>query len=137
MIRRAAGGVVFRWKGDSLQVLLISARTNRRRWVLPKGRAKRGESREDAALRELREEAGVRGKIVGDAGQVRQGNRLVRTHIEYFIIAYRGDAKDAGEARRVKWCSPSNATKLLSSSATRRMFREARDRLERLARKAR
>jgi len=137
LIRRAAGGIVFRWKGDSLQVLLVSARANRRRWVLPKGRLKRGESRGDAALREVREEAGARGTIVGAAGEVRQGNRLVRTHIEYFLIAYRGATEDAGEARRMKWCSPNNAAKLLSSGATRRMFREAQERLERAARQQR
>lgn len=135
MIRRAAGGIVFRWKHDALQVLLVSARTNSRRWVLPKGRVERGESREDAALREAREEAGVRGKIVGDAGEVRQGNRLVRTHISYFLIAYRGVTADAGEARRLKWVSPAGAAKLLSSAATRRMFRDAREGLERVARK--
>ncbi|MGB9666458.1 MAG: NUDIX domain-containing protein [Candidatus Cryosericum sp.] len=57
-----AGGIVF--NGDRVLVL--------RNWkgvhVFPKGHVELGESREQAALREVFEESGLRARIVGSAG---------------------------------------------------------------------
>jgi 8-oxo-dGTP diphosphatase len=59
---RAAGGVVWRRGPDGLEVLLIY-RPKYMDWSLPKGKAKSGESDEEAAVRELEEETGVRGRL--------------------------------------------------------------------------
>lgn len=39
-------------------------------WVLPKGRVERGETLQEAALREVQEETRVRGEIVGYIGKI-------------------------------------------------------------------
>jgi 8-oxo-dGTP pyrophosphatase MutT (NUDIX family) len=52
----AAGGYVVRSKGDGVDVLLIRRRGV---WDLPKGKLDSGETIEEAALREVREEVGV------------------------------------------------------------------------------
>ncbi|AHM55754.1 NUDIX hydrolase [Peptoclostridium acidaminophilum DSM 3953] len=39
-------------------------------WVLPKGKIELGESRENAALREVREEAGLRAEIIKYLGEI-------------------------------------------------------------------
>lgn len=44
-------------------ILLVTARSKPHLWVLPKGTVEPGESTEDAALREAREEAGVSGAL--------------------------------------------------------------------------
>jgi 8-oxo-dGTP pyrophosphatase MutT (NUDIX family) len=56
---RAAGGVVWRRAPDGVEVLLIH-RPRYRDWSFPKGKAKAGESDEEAALREVEEEVGLR-----------------------------------------------------------------------------
>ena len=52
----SAGGVVVRRAGDEHEVCLIS---DGRYWGLPKGNVERGETPEQAALREISEETGI------------------------------------------------------------------------------
>ncbi len=59
-IIEAAGGVVYNPKGE---VLLIFKRDH---WDLPKGKIDEGESREDAALREVLEETGLSAAVLGE-----------------------------------------------------------------------
>ncbi|MCS1350453.1 NUDIX hydrolase [Mechercharimyces sp. CAU 1602] len=58
----AAGGVVFHRQGCEIEVLLILDRYGR--WTLPKGKQEPGETVEETALREIKEETGVRGRIL-------------------------------------------------------------------------
>ena len=55
---RAAGGVPYRRNGDDLEVLLVH-RPKYRDWTFPKGKVKDGETDEQAARREVEEEAGL------------------------------------------------------------------------------
>lgn len=55
---RAAGGVVWRRIDERLQVVLIH-RPRYDDWTLPKGKVDAGETDEDAALREVLEEASI------------------------------------------------------------------------------
>ncbi|MBI4485873.1 MAG: NUDIX domain-containing protein, partial [Acidobacteria bacterium] len=59
-----AGGVVFRSHRASPRVLLVKARKNPSLWIFPKGHIEGDETPAEAALRETREEAGVKGDIV-------------------------------------------------------------------------
>ena len=59
----SAGGVAFRKRKNQIEVALISVGDNNR-WQLPKGIVDKGESTEDAAVREVREEAGIDTDIV-------------------------------------------------------------------------
>ena len=58
---RAAGGVVENSRGEVLFIEL------RGRWDLPKGHIEKDESSRDAALREVKEETGIRGSVIGDS----------------------------------------------------------------------
>ncbi|HEX3007850.1 MAG TPA: NUDIX domain-containing protein, partial [Bacteroidales bacterium] len=58
-----AGSVTYRQTKSETLYLIISS-SDGAHWVLPKGHIDPNESSEDAALRELREEAGIIGKIV-------------------------------------------------------------------------
>ncbi|AQS55348.1 NUDIX hydrolase [Novibacillus thermophilus] len=58
----SAGGVVYRKEGDRLELLMIEDRYGK--WTLPKGKQEAGEEVEETALREIREETGLRGRIV-------------------------------------------------------------------------
>ena len=59
----SAGGIVVRGSGATAEVALISV-GNPPRWQLPKGLIDKGESPEVAALREVREEAGIDAEVV-------------------------------------------------------------------------
>lgn len=63
----AAGGVVYRRREGRVEVVLV-ARRRANLWVLPKGRPEPGETLEQAALREVAEETGLRVEIVAEVG---------------------------------------------------------------------
>lgn len=65
----AAGGVVFRIRGSRREVLVIH-RPRYDDWSFPKGKHDDGETDERAALREIEEETGVRGRIIGGLGEI-------------------------------------------------------------------
>lgn len=59
------GIIPFDIRDDLLAILFVTSQT-RGRWILPKGKRKKGESHMDACLREGFEEAGVRGVVLED-----------------------------------------------------------------------
>jgi 8-oxo-dGTP diphosphatase len=66
-----AGGVVYRIEQAKPKFLVVTARRDPQAWVLPKGHIERGETAEEAAIREVREEAGVSAVIVQQLDDVR------------------------------------------------------------------
>ena len=125
-----AGCIVLRCERGDPEVLVVSSRRRRDRWVLPKGKLKKSESASDAALRELREEAGVRGRLLGPAGVAEYPTRDGRVRIEYFLIEYRGDTDDREEDRIARWCDLRQAARALSHSSARAVLRAARPQID-------
>ncbi len=86
----SAGGVVYR-KSQEKTEFLIGKHSGYHKWILPKGLVEKGESREEAAVREVEEEVGVVAKIT-EVSPVKI--------IEYYYFA---DLDLSGETtRRVK-----------------------------------
>lgn len=127
---RSAGGLVF--EGD--RILLISTQAGRR-WGLPKGHIEPGESAEQAAVREVREETGVTGRVVASLPKVEywfveRSRRRVHKEVEYFLLTYvRGDAADfdAGEVSGAQWFSWDEGIARLSFENERRVVESARE----------
>ncbi len=93
--------------------VLLALRARPRRWSLPGGRIEPGETAEQAALRELREEVGVEAEIVAPAGEReavwrdRNGATVARFHIRAFAARWRaGEPKTSIEAVEVRWVEP-------------------------------
>lgn len=123
---RQAGGIVVRNGDGGPRVLLVTARRNRKRWVFPKGTVKRREEPEDAAVREVWEEAGVKAKMVGPAGVARHSTRGGRVTVEYFLLSHVRQDDDGGEKEReVRWCAIEDAMAMLSYASARRILLEA------------
>jgi ADP-ribose pyrophosphatase YjhB (NUDIX family) len=97
-----AGGVVFRIRDGVAEYLLVQEKKKRsvRDWVLPKGHIERGERREEAAIREVREETGVwarvRRRLEDAAYEVDQKPVVVAFYLMEHIEE--GRAEDTGRA---------------------------------------
>lgn len=68
----SAGGVIVQDRADGRWALLIARRsvTGLLQWTLPKGGVEQGETLEEAAVREVREETGIHAQIASELGVV-------------------------------------------------------------------
>lgn len=122
---------------DGGRILLISTQAGRR-WQLPKGHIEPGETPEQAAVREVREETGVTGRVVAPLPEVEywfveKGARRVHKRVDYFLLAYvSGDAADfdAQEVSGAEWFTWEEGTAKLSFDNERRVVVHARDLLK-------
>ena len=121
-----AGAVVGRSSAQRWEFLLIRANTPAREWVLPKGHIERGETSEEAALREVREETGVEGRIIAEMGTI-EFSRNVR--VAFFTMILERQVAPA-EARGAAWFPFQEATTLAAFEETRALLRQAREQLE-------
>lgn len=130
----SAGGAAFRKTAAGLEVALISV-GNPPRWQLPKGLVDPGETPEVAALREVREEAG----IVATSGgliekveywyQAKRGNERIRYHkfVNFFLMWYEsGDvAHHDNEVNEARWFAASEAIDTLAFKSERTIVERA------------
>jgi 8-oxo-dGTP pyrophosphatase MutT (NUDIX family) len=109
-------------------------------WALPKGRIDAGESAEQTAVREVREETGVSGRPLGKLGDVRyvysrQGERIFKVVSFYLLQAGRGRIDELEGQMRVevaeaRWLPLDEAQRLLAYPGEREMAAKALARLE-------
>ncbi len=119
-----AGGVVARLDAGRPRYLLVRARRDPTQWIFPKGHVERGETPEEAAVREVREEAGVHARVLEplDRLVVPDGDVLL------FLMRYEGEA-GAGEGREIAWCDPEEARRRLTFPESRQILSRAHARL--------
>ncbi len=71
--------------------VLVLRRSDREEWVFPKGHLEAGEGSEVAAIREVREEAGIEVRLLCPLGSTeysfRRGKRLHHKHVDWFLAA--------------------------------------------------
>ncbi len=133
----SAGGVVWRRNGSSVEVLLCG-RLIDGLWALPKGTPEPGESLEQAALREVREETGVEVEAQGLVGEMKywfsrpqQGVRYYKTVRHYLMRPVGGDpSRHDHEFDEVRWFGAQEALALLTYPNEARVLRQALDLIE-------
>lgn len=136
--QRSAGGVVFRRRGGHMEIALICV-GEKRRWQLPKGLIESGEAPELAAIREVREEAGVESELIaplqvveywyfGTEGRGTKASR-VRYHkfVHFFLLEYRaGDVRDHdNEVEEARWVALDEAPGMIAFASERRVIEES------------
>ncbi len=123
----SAGGIVFNSKGQ----VLVTRHSQNKHWSFPKGLIDPGQTTEEAALREVKEEGGVEAEIVGKVGYSKYvytftGEKIFKV-VTYFLMKYlSGDPKDHDfEVEEAGWYEPEAALKQLTFSQDKNLLRVA------------
>lgn len=117
-IKTSAGGVVYEKREDDIWVVLIKP-VHGHVLTLPKGEMDAGETEEETAIREVREETGLRGKIIEKLDSVtywyylRRNNIKYKKTVHYFLMAYAGGSIEDHdhEVEEVLWMKLEDARK--------------------------
>lgn len=137
----SAGGVVYRpirqAQGERAKniLILVCQHSQHHGWVFPKGLigdTHKREKKEDTALREVKEETGIIGKILKPLSPVTYWyqfkNEKIRKTVYYFLMEYiSGDTKDHDhEMENVEWLPIEDVEKRLTHRSDKKVFEEAR-----------
>ena len=134
----SAGGVVYRRSEGQVDVALASRRTadGQLVWGLPKGRIDAGESPQEAAVREAREETGLVAEIAADLGQIsyryaRAGARISKV-VHFFLMRATGGATEDHdrEMEEVRWFPLAEALSRAAYEGEREVLQRAEELLE-------
>jgi 8-oxo-dGTP pyrophosphatase MutT (NUDIX family) len=139
----SAGGLVYKRRGDDVSVVLAArrhAQTGRLVWTIPKGHLEEGESSEDAARREVREETGLEATVEGKLGDVtywyaRRNDdgttRRIWKRVRFFLMRHAGGkfADRDHEMDAVRWVPICEAPGVAAHPNERELIRRAREML--------
>jgi 8-oxo-dGTP pyrophosphatase MutT (NUDIX family) len=129
----SAGGVLYRRGEDGIEVVLASRRTRRGQlaWGLAKGGIETGETKEDAAVREVREETGLTAEIEADLGDTKYmyvwDDIRIRKTVHFFLMRHTGgDVDDRDdEMEEIRWFQLDRAIKRAAYRGERDMLVKA------------
>jgi ADP-ribose pyrophosphatase YjhB (NUDIX family) len=137
----SAGGLVVRDTDDQVVGVLIAKHDRRGRlvWSLPKGHVEDGETLEQTAAREVEEETGVAGEVIGALGKVDywfvfRGRKIHKT-VHHFLLRWvGGELSDHDvEVVEVAWFPLSEIPDRLAYRDERRLMGQVRDLLAKSA----
>ena len=132
---RAAGGVVLREaEGGGVEVAVVH-RPRYDDWSLPKGKLDPGESWEEAALREVEEETGMRCSLGSELPEAIYTDAKGRLKLVRYWLMYEDEDEDEDEAEFVggdevdelAWLAPEAAQAALSYQRDRELLQFALD----------
>lgn len=130
----SAGGVAYRNYADGCEIALILTNPERR-WQLPKGMIDPGETPEQAARREVREEAGVETELLSNIDSTEywfmasHGGSRSRIHktVHWFLLRYTsGEVSDHDhEVIEARWVPVAEALEMLAFKNEREIVEKA------------
>ena len=129
----AAGGVMRRSRRDGKVEYLVIYRDHYDDWTLPKGKLDRGETFKQAALREVEEETGFRGRVIGKIGSIGYetpgGNSKV---VRYWLLeAGKGQFQQNREVAAIEWLTARKARARLTYERDRAVLSRGVDMVKR------
>lgn len=126
----SAGGLV--WNSTTHQLLLIRVEnlSGGLVWTFPKGHPEQGETDEQAAIREVREETGwvcsVEKKLTDVSYRYTHEKVLFHKTVRWFLMAPIEDVGtfDKEEVLEIKWCSVDQAQALVSYESDKQLLKQ-------------
>lgn len=133
----SAGGVVFKQDENNIKVI-IATRQKNKIYCLPKGHIEANESEEQAALREVKEEAGVTAKIIAKIGKIsywfysKEENARIFKNVHFYLMQYLNGSvsNHDAELEEVNWVDINEANNLLTYKSEKEMMQKAQAQLE-------
>ena len=113
-------------------LILVAQHSQHHGWVFPKGLIDKGESKEEAALREVEEETGIKGKILKSLSPieywyVQEGEKIKKTVYYFLMEETGGDIKNHDyEMENVEWILPQEVENRLTYKSEKQVWEEAR-----------
>lgn len=123
----AAGGLVWRRGARGRELAVIRRWRHGKEWTFPKGKLRRGEGWEAAAVREVGEETGCLvecGPFAGGQIYLVTGRPKVVLYWHMRLVRA-GAITDTGEVQTLRWLTPGAARTRLSYPSEQRLLAEA------------
>ena len=110
---KQAGCMVYRIDGasKSAEVLMVTSLRYPDRWLFPKGDIDPGETSEQAAKREAREESGASGEVEAYLGKVAYQDSSFAVEIDFFLMRLLR-LNEFYEKRSLRWVELAQVTKI-------------------------
>ena len=132
----SAGGIIYRIENEQPQFLLIKNSAfkdpHKTYWGFPKGHLEKGESDEEAALREVKEETDVDVEVIKIIDKVaypfqHPQNGLTKKQVSDFLMRYLdGEAKaQEKELLELGWFNVDDALQILSFEQNKTLLKKA------------
>ena len=131
--RDQAAVIAFRHKGDIIEICLIRNKGSKK-WKIPKGFVDPGETAQQAALKEAWEEAGLLGRLVGDAvGSYEYEKWNLDLTVAVFLMEVKAmdDEWEESRLRERAWAPMDDAFARLKKHPVKPLLPDAAARLER------
>ena len=132
----SSGGVIYKKTDDEIEVALISVKGGRF-WCLPKGIIDRGETPEVTAVREVKEESGLSGRIIDKLGDItywyyiQDENTKCRKTVHFYLLEYTGGSTSQHdfEVDEAEWFPLETALQKISFRGDRSILEKAKEKL--------
>lgn len=133
----AAGGIVEQVIGDQVEIVLVHRTRYGNEWSLPKGKVKDGESLEQAALREVKEETGCEVHLGEFAGSTKYCTGGVEKQVFFWRMrVFKSNIFEHNdEVDELRWFAPDLAIQQLSHRNQADLVWKLYQRGQRLSRK--
>ncbi len=125
-----AGAIPFRPQGEGWEYLLVTSQKGN--WIFPKGIVEPGETLEETAAKECREEAGIRGSVLPTpVGSYADRKWKRDCHVVLYLMRFAENVEPWEERiiRERRWCDYEEANYRIKKRELRELLKEAKLRL--------